>query len=83
MFFPSCDEIGTWLILIHSPSEGILLPLGLFHVLQETVAPVETLLSQLSRSTEHFSLYFVFRAQYENSKNLHQNPTMLTSSSQS
>lgn len=67
-FFPLCDERGTWLILVCSTAEGNLPVLGLFHVLQQTAAPVEILLSRLSRSTELFSLYCVFRVQYKNSK---------------
>lgn len=54
MFSPLCDEMGTWLILIHSTLEGTLLTLHLFRVLQGIVALAEMLL--------------LFRAQYENSK---------------
>lgn len=54
MFFPLCDERGTCVILVHSTSEGNLPILGPFHVLQQTAAPVEILLSQLSRSTDLF-----------------------------
>jgi len=68
MFFPFCDEVGAWLIPMHSTSEVALLASSLFCVPQETVALVEILLFQLSRRTEHFGLQFVFRAWYENSK---------------